>query len=132
MAERWPSDFVIRELRGRYLSRVKHLAKIARRHAEMGAKSRFPGLFLGGYLLVRLYLRVGEIQAARDALNSLPQRYPQDDVLSGLLDQVLGKGAKIEKYIQLSSFFWRNEEEVGLVICRAAVARFPGAGGVGI
>lgn len=124
-AEHWPSSFVISELTRRYLKRVKFLMPIAAQHAKMGARSRFSALDLGGYLMVRAYLRVGEIAKARASLKKLPKPFDQDKVLGDLLDRLLAKDATARDYVQLSSFFWSREHEVGLEICRATVRRFP-------
>lgn len=126
-AKHWPSAFINKQLTQRYLKRIKFLVPIAAKHAEMGARSRFPALILGGYLLVRAHSRVGSFDLARQALKKLPKPYAQDKVLGDLLDKLLAADATAKDFVQLSSFFWRNDQEVGLVICRAAAARFPGA-----
>jgi len=124
--QHWPSGFVLQELRRRYNARIKLLSAMAARHKEMGAKARFPALFLGGYLMVRAYLRVAEIGEARAALAALPARGPQDEMLAGLLNRLLGKEAGARDFIQVAGFFSRNREDaVALELCRVAARRFP-------
>jgi len=137
-ADHWPSAFVIGELTRRYKSRITFLSGLAAQHRKMGARSRFPALVLGGYLLVRAHLRVDQVAMARQALKALPtlhvkdktgkafEPYAQDKVLGDLLDRMMAKDATTAKaHVQLSSFFINNDPEVGLVICRAAARRFP-------
>lgn len=123
-AERWPSSFVVEELSRRYMERFALLDRESRRHEAVKAKGSFPRLFLTGYLLVRLHLRVNEPVLALRRLQAMPKKFPQDEVLEKLLSRILSRDTKISEYINIYRFF-SQEDSIGINLCQEGLRRFP-------